>query len=53
MCPRNLFPRPSPFEAPSTRPAISTNSTVAAIIFSDLDIFETSFSLSSGNSTIP
>ena len=25
----------------------------AAIIFSDLDIFETSFSLSSGNSTIP
>ena len=27
-------------DAPSTKPAISTNSTVAGITFSDLDIFE-------------
>ena len=29
MCERNLLPRPSPFDAPLTRPAISTNSIVA------------------------
>ena len=28
MCARNLLPSPSPFEAPATRPAMSTNSTV-------------------------
>ncbi len=28
MCERNLLPSPSPCEAPATRPAISTNSTV-------------------------
>ena len=40
-------------DAPSTKPAISTNSTVAGIIFSELDIFEILSNLSSGNSTIP
>ena len=33
MCCRNLLPRPSPFEAPRTRPAMSTNSMVAGMIF--------------------
>ena len=30
---RNLFPKPSPVDAPATRPAISTNVTVAGMIF--------------------
>ncbi len=30
---RNLLPKPSPLEAPATRPAMSTNSTVAGMIF--------------------
>ena len=30
---RNWLPRPSPFDAPRTRPAISTNSTVAGTIY--------------------
>ena len=34
--PRNWFPRPSPLEAPLTNPAISTNSTVAGVIFSTI-----------------
>ena len=34
MCARNLLPRPSPCEAPATRPAMSTNSTVVGMIFS-------------------
>ena len=32
---KNLFPRPSPFDAPATKPAISTKVTVAGIIFFD------------------
>ena len=32
MFARNLLPRPSPFEAPFTRPAMSVNSTVARMI---------------------
>ena len=38
MCARNLLPSPSPFEAPATRPAMSTNSTVVGRIFSGLTI---------------
>ena len=34
MCCKNLFPRPSPFEAPRTSPAMSTNSIAAGTIFS-------------------
>ena len=37
MCARNLLPRPSPFDAPATRPAMSTNSTVVGRIFSGFD----------------
>tara|TARA_B100000965_G_C19242616_1_gene605079 strand:- start:463 stop:591 length:129 start_codon:yes stop_codon:yes gene_type:complete len=33
ICDKNLFPRPSPFEAPFTRPAISTNDIVVFIFF--------------------
>ena len=32
ICDRNLFPRPSPLEAPLTRPAMSTN-VIFALIF--------------------
>ena len=32
---RNWFPRPSPLEAPFTRPAISTNSMTAGVVFSE------------------
>ena len=38
MCDKNLLPSPSPFEAPLTRPAISTNSIVVFIFFFDFDI---------------
>ena len=36
MLARNWLPRPSPFEAPATRPAMSTNSTMAGWIFCGL-----------------
>ena len=39
MCDRNLLPRPSPCDAPATRPAMSTNSTVVGTIFSGSTIF--------------
>ena len=39
MLARNLFPRPSPLEAPLTRPAMSTNSMTAGVIFSGSYIF--------------
>ena len=39
MCERNLLPSPSPFDAPFTKPAISTNEIVVLIIFLDLEIF--------------
>ncbi len=50
---RNLFPSPSPFDAPATSPAISTNSMTAGILFA---LFENSVSFatrSSGTGTIP
>ena len=50
---RNLFPRPSPSEAPFTRPAISTNSTTAGIVFAELLKAESFPSLSSGTGTTP
>ena len=33
MLARNLFPSPSPLDAPFTRPAMSTNSTTAGVVF--------------------
>ena len=39
MLERNLLPRPSPLDAPFTRPAMSTNSIVAGVNFSGLYIF--------------
>ena len=33
ICDRNLFPNPSPLDAPSTSPAISVNSNVAGMVF--------------------
>ena len=38
MWDRNLLPNPSPFEAPLTRPAISTNEIVVFIVFFDSEI---------------
>ena len=53
MCPKNLFPKPSPLLAPLTSPAISVNSTIEGIVFSGLYIFFKLLSLSSGRVTIP
>ena len=53
MCPRNLLPRPAPWDAPLTRPAMSTNSTMAGVF---LLVCQTSASLSSrasGTATMP
>ena len=50
---KNLLPKPSPLEAPSTSPAISTNSIVVLIFFFDFDISTNLSSLSSGTGTIP
>ena len=40
MLARNWLPRPSPLEAPATRPAMSTNSTMAGWIFCGLTMAE-------------
>ena len=53
MLAKNLFPNPSPFEAPATKPAISTNSTIAGWIFSGLTRAERISILPSGTSTMP
>ena len=47
------MPKPSPFDAPLTRPAISTKDMEVLIFFFEFDI-KTKFSnLSSGTGTIP
>ena len=38
MCDKNLLPKPSPFEAPLTKPAISTKVIAALIVFADFEI---------------
>ena len=38
MWDKNLFPNPSPFDAPLTNPAISTKEIVVLIIFLDCEI---------------
>ena len=53
ICARNLFPKPSPLEAPLTRPAISTNVILALTFFFELDSLYKTSSLWSGTSTIP
>ncbi len=50
---KNLLPRPSPFDAPLTSPAISTKSIIAGITFLELFSFLKSSSLWSGTATTP
>ncbi len=50
---KNLFPSPSPFDAPLTSPAISTNLSVVYIFFSDLSMPARMSMRGSGTSTIP
>ena len=50
---RNLLPRPSPAEAPFTKPAISTNSTTAGMIVFVPEILAKVANLPSGTATTP
>ena len=51
MLPKNLFPKPSPLEAPATSPAMSTKSSVEYCIFSGLTMAASASSLLSGTGT--
>ena len=53
ICERNLLPNPSPLLAPATKPAISTNSTIAGVHFSALYNLTNGSKRSSGTLTIP
>ena len=53
ILPKNWFPKPSPLEAPSTKPAISTKVILVGIVLSDKLISDRFFNLSSGTSTSP
>ena len=53
MWDRNLLPRPSPFDAPLTNPAISTKDIVVLIIFFDFEILAKLSNLISGTATTP
>mmetsp|Transcript_10976 Transcript_10976/g.32900 ORF Transcript_10976/g.32900 Transcript_10976/m.32900 type:complete len:244 (-) Transcript_10976:474-1205(-) len=53
MLARNLLPRPSPWEAPFTSPAMSTNSTVVGTTFSLSPISCSVSSRLSGTTTVP
>ena len=53
MFARNWLPRPSPCEAPFTSPAMSTISSLAGRMRSEVAISERRFSRVSGTSTIP
>src|SRR5471032_1669095 len=53
MCDRNWLPRPSPCDAPATRPAISTNSTMALTMRSGLTMAASASMRGSGTSTTP
>jgi len=53
MFARNLLPRPSPFDAPSTRPAISTNSIVVASTRSGFTMAANASKRGSGIATTP
>ena len=53
MWPRNLLPRPAPWLAPLTRPAMSTNSTMAGVFLSVCQISANLSSRGSGTGTMP
>ncbi len=53
MCDRNWLPRPSPLDAPATRPAMSTNSTMAGTIFCAETMSDSTWRRASGSSTMP
>ena len=53
MVARNWLPRPSPFEAPRTRPAISTKVSRVGMICADLAIADSLSSRGSGTATSP
>ena len=53
MCWRNLLPSPSPFDAPRTSPAMSTNSIAAGMIFDVFDIRASGSRRASGTVTTP
>ena len=53
MLARNWLPSPSPFEAPATSPAMSTNSIVVGIVFCGCTMSASAPSLGSGTGTMP
>ncbi len=53
ICARNLLPKPSPCDAPATKPAISTNSIVVGKILSGLTMAASASKRGSGMGTIP
>ena len=53
MFARNLLPRPSPFDAPSTKPAMSTNSMVVGMTRCGFTISASLSSRRSGTGTTP
>ena len=53
MWARNWLPRPSPWLAPATKPAMSVNSIMAEMTFLGLEISASLWRRSSGTSTVP
>ena len=53
MLAKNWLPRPSPWLAPSTKPAMSTNSTVAGTMRAGWSISARRFRRASGTGTTP
>ena len=53
MCDKNLLPKPSPFDAPLTKPAMSVNSNEVGTTFSGVTISSNTSSLLSGTTTTP
>ena len=53
MLDKNLLPRPSPLDAPFTRPAMSTNSITAGVILSGSYILASASRRASGTATVP
>ena len=53
ILPKNWLPKPSPLDAPLTKPAISVNSHTAGVVFLGLYILDRTYKRSSGTFTIP
>mmetsp|Transcript_44425 Transcript_44425/g.105243 ORF Transcript_44425/g.105243 Transcript_44425/m.105243 type:complete len:263 (+) Transcript_44425:883-1671(+) len=53
ILPKNLLPKPSPFDAPFTKPAMSTYSMNSCVTFCELHIFERSVRRLSGTFALP